>query len=135
MTKYQSTIENYINRITELQGTLFHIWSILRKDYQKVFERYMKSEIDDQPSLISNILVISDITGPTDNGWEYNYPAGNSRNIPYSKYEAEIANLVARESAFMCAQSHEAFETYFNRGVNRYHPSAKTATTFYFDCN
>ena len=26
-------------------------------------------------------------------------------------------------------------EFYFNEGVNRYHPSARTATTCYFDCN
>jgi hypothetical protein len=56
-------------------------------------------------------LVISDWTGPKDNGWEINFHTGIFKKTVKEMYPADINRIISRECCLMYAQSFEALES------------------------
>ena len=109
-------ITYFFKRLLELEATLGHIESILNRDFKNIKNQFSKSS-KLPPFLFGNSLVISDQTGPTDNGWQYNYPTGIHKTITFRNYTREIKEIVNREAGYSIAQSHEAFERRRHSGL------------------
>jgi len=105
---FYSEIDALFKRILELQSTLFQISHVLEKDLkrQKNAEPEAKNRF---PVKSFSNLVISDLSGKTDNGWEINFATHYDKTIKWDEYGQEIENLIARESGYTIAQSCEAF--------------------------
>ena len=110
METFQFLIDRYFERVLYLLGTLNHIKKVF-KDEAARLEKYGEKH-PDLPFITGTHLVISDLTGDTDKGWELNYSTGKSRSIGYEEYESEMTALLNRESAFMISQCYEALETF-----------------------
>ena len=118
MNPFQVAIENYFQRITDLQESLFHIDSVLNRDYWRISKLVLDSKTDGKDIFgLASRLVISDITGPTDNGWELNYSTGFKKIVRFETLRTELDSLISREAGFMIAQAHEAFETYLKTQI------------------
>lgn len=116
---YRKDLDIFFNRIIELKGTLFHVADILKKDLKK--KKKVNSEFKEKiKSAVVSHLIISDISGPTDNGWEINFPTDVTREVLWEKYKNEIEKLISREACFLIAQSSEAFLRYFKNTVGTY---------------
>lgn len=89
----------------------YHINSVLSRDAKKLLDNF-KDNPKPIPFVMGNHLVISDLTGPTDNGWEINYSTGLTRSLLIDRYENEVNQLISRESGFMISQAYEAFESF-----------------------
>jgi hypothetical protein len=57
-------------------------------------------------------LVISDISGPTDNGWEINFHTGLTIETQKEDYEIELNKISSKQRCLLFAQSFEAFERF-----------------------
>ncbi len=57
-------------------------------------------------------LIVSDWSGPTDNGWELNFHTGIFKETIKDNYESEINKILSRECCLMYSQSFEALETF-----------------------
>lgn len=106
LNPYQQHIETFFSRIVELQHTANQITSTLRKSvisYESLKSSYFISYA---------ALVISDWTGPTDNGWVIKYHTGKSRTIHRKDYAVEVERMISNECCYAFAQSFEALETF-----------------------
>ena len=112
MNELREPLEKYFNRIANLQGTLLHIEKALT-DYSKIFKlRYNKSK-DKMPDFALGLrLIISDITGETDNGWDFYFPTDGKHIVTATKYDNEIDHLIKRETGYSLAQGLESFITF-----------------------
>jgi len=109
-------IDTFYNRVIELQSTLFQIDNVLRRDLKK--QKSTNEKTKDKFTIKSaSRLVISDLSGPTDNGWEINFPTDYNKIIKWSEYDQEIENLIAREAGYTIAQSCEAFVRFLRNVV------------------
>jgi hypothetical protein len=89
-------------------------------DYRHTTERVCRVLLEDSKKYDSenavyrtgSALIISDLSGPTDNGWELNFHTRVFRETLKEHYSTEIMNLVSRECCLTYAQSFEAFETF-----------------------
>lgn len=61
---------------------------------------------------LGSALVISDWTGPTDNGWVVNFHTGIFKETVKKNYALEVNKIISRECCLMYAQSFEALEKY-----------------------
>ncbi len=86
-----------------------HINGRIDKVFQKDIKVYSSEE-----AIIEFIsaLVISDWTGPTDNGWEINFPTCHITETNKENYETEIRKFLSKQLCLLYAQSFESFERY-----------------------
>lgn len=61
---------------------------------------------------LGSALIISDWTGPTDNGWEINFHSGVWIETPHEKYALEIERIISQQLLLLYAQSYESFERF-----------------------
>jgi len=106
MNPYETHIENLFIRLLELRHTISHLKSVLNASV-KNFEK-----IEDGGFINASALVISDWTGPTDNGWELNYHTGIRKITFKENYSQEVANIFSEECCYAFAQSFEALERF-----------------------
>ena len=79
----------------------------------KVFEKEIEDYTQDKATInFSSSLVISDWTGPTDNGWEINFHTGLFTQTTKENYEDEIRKIFSKQLCLLYAQSFEAFERF-----------------------
>lgn len=121
MNAYRNPIENFFNRISYLQGTLFHLESAL-SNYLKIRNENFKNSLNDNKVdfELGSSLVISDLTGVTDNGWPLYYPTQSKYILTISSYETETINLIKRETSYCLAQGYEAFEKFLKEILSLY---------------
>lgn len=116
MNELEEPLDDLFKKIANLQGTLLHIENALTS-YSKIFkQRYEESKVkfkDRVPDFaLGSSLIISDLTGETDNGWNYYYPTKRKHIVAASKYDHEIYYLIRRETGYSLAQGFEAFSTF-----------------------
>jgi hypothetical protein len=123
MNPFQNQTDIFFQRIADLQHSLFYFDTVLNQSYWQTSKKIAESK-EDQKNVFGMLsrLVISDITGPNDSGWEYNYATGFQKVVWFDTLRSEIDSLLSRESGFMIAQAHEAFESFLKIQV---------ATAFY----
>lgn len=61
---------------------------------------------------LASALIISDWTGPTDNGWEVNFHSGVNYETTKKNYEAELNRIFDKQLCLLYAQSFESFERF-----------------------
>jgi hypothetical protein len=119
--KYDFYIEEFFNRIGFLQGSLYHL-DVDLKGFQKQFVRNSSEKLDIDFRLGTR-LVISDLSGPTDNGWIIRYPTDVKYRVTISDYEKYTQNLVYEYSAFALLQAYEAFTLFIKSILASYFQS------------
>ncbi|UWX56355.1 hypothetical protein NYZ99_09205 [Maribacter litopenaei] len=86
-----------------------HISGRIDKVFRKEIEVYSS---DKAIMHFASALVISDWSGPTDNGWELNFHTGIFAETTKENYETEIKNISSRQRCLLYAQSYESFERF-----------------------
>ena len=106
MNPYKPYLDELFDRILELRHTTSMINSTLNSS--------IKAFADYQGNFISgSALVISDWSGPTDNGWEINFHTGFRKITLKDNYENEVNRINSQECCYAFGQSFEALERFF----------------------
>ncbi|MFA5816855.1 MAG: hypothetical protein WC865_14685 [Bacteroidales bacterium] len=105
-----NSILNLFNKIEYYKGYVFH----LNHDVQKFNQRLIEEIHEESEHLIKGSrLVISDLTGETDDGWEINFPLPTDGYIVTNKnYQEKNLQLINSISATLVALSYEAIESF-----------------------
>lgn len=104
-----NTYRKYLDQFFEKLLYYRHISGRINKVFQKDIYTYTSEQA--KIHFIS-ALIISDWTGPTDNGWEINFHSGGSIETTKSNYESEIRKIFSKQLCLLYAQSFESFERY-----------------------
>lgn len=104
-------------RVEYYKGYINHIEHDVKKYSQNLIEKLQTSNLFPEKTEIQikgSRLVISDLTGETDQGWEINYPLPTEgykvSNIDYLEKNEQLIQVF---SSTLFVQSYEALETYF----------------------
>lgn len=105
-------ILDFYSRIAFLNGSLLQLYSNI-KDYSKIFVESWNQQGTEKPkyTLLSR-LIVSDLTGPTDNGWKIHYPTTGDYIVSFDDFEKKTSALVNQYSHFIIIQSYEIFEIF-----------------------
>lgn len=116
---YNRVIVKLLNRIAFLQGSLYHI----NIDLTGFKEYYQKSRSEAKPFdfRLGTHLIIRDISGPTDEGWNYAYPTKQKYIVKLSNYEEYNERLIYEYAAYIIIQSYEAFLQYLKVVLSKYY--------------
>jgi hypothetical protein len=101
---YKIFLDEYFDKLLGYRHSTNRVNNVLMKDV----EIYLP---DGAQYYSGSALVISDWTGPTDNGWEINFHTGIFKETVKEMYPAEIKRIISRECCLMYSQSFEALET------------------------
>lgn len=99
----------YLNHFFEKLLYYRHISGRIDKVFKKEIELYSS---DKATMHFASALIISDWTGPTDNGWELNFHTGIFAETTKENYETEIKSISSRQLCLLYAQSFESFERF-----------------------
>jgi len=115
---YLTPLKALWGKLANTNGVLFLIVEQI-ENYEKQQERLWKERNIKVPRFMGAALTITDLTGPTDNGWRYHYPVGglSVKGHEFAKMKDEV---IRRVSCFSVAQGYEAFETFLKDTVARY---------------
>jgi hypothetical protein len=120
MNNYQNTIETLFSRISILHGTLYHLEYALT-NYSNFLKKKFEESKEELPDfLLGTKMVICDLTGPTDNGWNYYYPISPNHTVTFSNNDYETKKIINRESSFVFAQGYEAFSVFIKNILVEY---------------
>ncbi len=86
-----------------------HISGRINKILQKEIYLYNSDKANIH---FASALVISDWTGPTNNGWELNFHTGIYNETTKDNYEEEIEKISSSQLCLLYAQSFESFERF-----------------------
>src|SRR5680860_732434 len=103
---YKEKIITLFERIIELRHSSNRINLVLTKDAQKF-------TVDNARFFSGSKLIISDWTGPTDNGWEINFNTGIRKETFKEDYSREVESIISRECCLSFSQAFEALESFF----------------------
>ncbi len=101
--------KKYLDEFFEKLLYYRHISGRINKVFQKDIQEYTAEKAK---LYFASALVISDWTGPTDNGWEINFHTGIVAETTKDNYETEIKNISSRQLCLLYAQSFESFESF-----------------------
>jgi len=115
---YRPQLEALWGKLSNVNGVLFLIVNQI-ENYEKQQESLWKKKDIKVPRFMGAVLSITDLTGPTHEGWPYNYPIGGLlvKGHEFAKMKEEI---IRRISCFSVAQGYEAFETFLKDTTARY---------------
>lgn len=121
---YKAHLDELFGRIIELRHTVSNINSTLNSS--------VKNLTNKQGIFLSgSALVISDWTGPTDNGWEINFHTGFRKITITEDYENEVKRVISQECCYAFAQSFEALEKFLKDCVFQKTPSRPKCLWFF----
>jgi len=86
-----------------------HISGRINKVFQKEIEQYSS---DTAIIHFASALIISDWTGPNENGWDINFHSGITTETTKDNYKSEIEKIHSRQLCLLYAQSFESFERF-----------------------
>jgi hypothetical protein len=98
---YKPFLTIFFDRLIELQHAMYRLSNILNnaiKDYP------------DDSRFSGSGLIISDITGETDRGWEINFHTGSTAITEGISFKNEVDRLILEECRYTVAQSFESLE-------------------------
>ncbi|MEP2026783.1 MAG: hypothetical protein ABJH98_06900 [Reichenbachiella sp.] len=102
---YDKYLDHLFEVLLDYRHTTNLICRILTKDAANISNGEIISENH-------SALIISDWTGPTDNGWEINQHSGKYRYTGKENYASDIQNLIFRECSLIYAQAFEVLEKF-----------------------
>lgn len=105
----ENTYKKYLDQFFERLLYYRHV----SRQLDKVFKKEIQAYTSEQAKIyFASVLVISDWTGPTDNGWEINFHTGIFKKTTEENYESEIRKVFSRQLCLLYAQSFESFERF-----------------------
>ncbi len=105
-------LENLFERLNFYNFLIAYIGKRLSNLKDDIERRAGESEkIDVEDPMHGTSLIITDLSGPTDDGWLYQYSTGNF-DVEGEDYLQMLDEFVGREAERVVAQGYEAFETY-----------------------
>jgi hypothetical protein len=109
---YDQALNVFFDRIASLRYNAFRLNNQLAASLNN-------HEGSDEDAFISgSALIISDITGPTDNGYTINFHTGHSKFTLAKGYKEEVAKLISIECCYSFAQAFEALEGFIKDVVH-----------------
>lgn len=102
---YNKYLDHLYEVVLDYRHTTSLICRILLKDVESISSGNTISENH-------SALILSDWTGPTENGWEINQHSGKYRYTGKENYASDIENLVFRECGLIYAQVFELLEKF-----------------------
>lgn len=112
MNPLEPSLENLFRKLNFYNFLIAYIGKRLSNLRDDIERRADESErIDVENLMHGTSLVITDLSGPTDDGWLYHYPTGNF-DVEGVEYLQMLGKFVGREAERVVAQGYEAFETY-----------------------
>lgn len=108
----EDVLNQFFDRVEFLDGSIYHLNTQIDRDSKKFIEAYKNSSVDPHEFVLGSKLIISDISGPTDNGWWYNYPTSANYIVRFDEYQKKANDLVTMFCQFAICQYYEAFETF-----------------------
>lgn len=120
---YDEIIISFLKRIGFLQGAIFHLKSDIKgfeESYKKT--REASKNIDFR---LGTKLVISDVSGETDKGFLFFYPAFGGYTIKLSDYKKFNDRLINEFASFALLQSYEAFRSFLKKILADYYHQHK----------
>lgn len=116
--QYRTPLRALWGKLNHINGILFLIVNQI-ENFEKQQQRLWKKKNIKIPRFIGASLSMTDLTGPTDNGWPYHYPTGgfSVKGHEFAKMNEEV---IRRISCYSVAQGYEAFETFLKDTVARY---------------
>lgn len=115
MVTFQSIVKKFLREVQFSQGTLNSFNKLIQDEIRRLEQNRFKGNIP--PFISYSHLVISDLTGPTESGWEINLSSGFDRKIKFEDYETELNRILIRECAFSIAQCYERLETFIKNSL------------------
>lgn len=107
---YKTHLDLLFNRVIDLRHTVSRINIVLKNDVKLVSNKEIKV-------ISGSALIISDWTGPTDEGWEINFHTGARRATLKENYNIEVKRIISNECCLAYAQAFEALEKYLKNCV------------------
>jgi|LSQX01.2.fsa_nt_gb hypothetical protein len=104
-----NTYKKHLDQFFEKLLYYRHISGRINKVFQKDINVYSTEKAIMH---FASALIISDWTGPTDNGWEINFHTGIVAETTKDNYETEIEKISSRQLCLLYAQSFESFERF-----------------------
>ncbi len=111
MNPYNEHLKILFHRILELRHVANHLNSVLTESIKRF------DSVKDTDFIVLSSLVISDWTGPTDNGWEVNFHTGINKVVFKHNYDLEVKRIISQECCFAYAQSFEALERFLKNCI------------------
>lgn len=112
MNPLEPALENLFERLNFYNFLIAYIDKRLTDLKNDIERRAGESEkIGVEDLMHGTSLIITDLSGPTDDGWLYQYPTGNF-DVEGEDYLQMLDEFVGREAERVVAQGYEAFETY-----------------------
>jgi hypothetical protein len=112
MNPLEPALENLFGRLNFYNFLISYIDKRLTNLKNDIERRAGESEkIGVEDLMHGTSLIITDLSGPTDDGWLYQYPTGNF-DVEGEDYLQMLDEFIGREAERVVAQGYEAFETY-----------------------
>jgi len=107
---YKDYLDDFFSTLLDYRHSTNRLNKVLKRD----IEIYTK-----KGAVIhsSSALIVSDWSGPTDNGWELNFNTGIFKETTKDNYESEINKILSREFCLLYSQSYEALETFLKESL------------------
>jgi hypothetical protein len=102
---YKKSLDQFFEKLLYYR----HISGRIDKVFQKEIEEYSS---DKAIIHFASALIISDWTGPTENGWVINFHSGINTETTKDNYKSEIEKIHSRQLCLLYAQSFESFERF-----------------------
>jgi hypothetical protein len=110
-------LDAYLTRQAYLQGLGMH--------FETYFKTFAEPNIPIQPHpqfdfILGTNLIISDLTGETDNGWIKNFSTGKYYGLSHHNRKWKEDQLLIDFTSFLIAQAYECLETFIKRMLSSY---------------
>lgn len=102
---YKEFLDEFFSTLLDFRHSTQRLNKVLKKDVE-IYTR------EGAVFGSTSALIISDWSGPTDNGWELNFYTGAYKETNKTSYEIEVNKMISRECCLMYAQSFEAMEKF-----------------------
>lgn len=108
---YYPDLRKFYERLIVLRHNAYFMNNMMNATLKKY------SNVPPEHLISASALIISDITGETDNGWELNFHTGVSKTVLAKEFNNEVSRLISIECCYVLAQSFEALEKLFKNFI------------------
>jgi hypothetical protein len=105
INQYKEFLELFFEKLLYYRHLSNRLDKVLKEDISKYTSEGAQIHL-------ASALIISDWTGPTDNGYELNFHSGVNYETTKNNYEIELNRIFTKQLCLLYAQSFESFERF-----------------------
>lgn len=113
MNPYQPSLQEFLGNINQLKTRSLHFKSVLEQSVKR-YDNDLNREIQ---TITLSALIVSDWTGPTENGWKLNYHSGATNSIRQETYIDDAYYMLSFHCQYSFAQMFERLNSLFKEWV------------------